>query len=407
MRIIAFVLALTLLLSLAGCGEVSVSGNHATSQEGISIEILFAKRTAEDGTVLEVRWNNASDRDILFGSNFGIDRLEGDKWEQLKARPNTAFTTEAYLLRAHTCLERTYRLDWVYDVSKTGSYRLTVEYSFYDENNTNHPLWAEFVIGMEQEVTEPSAEGTVTTEKFTWIRDWETLQKQDGDVLAAAQGYNKKFFRDNDLLLIRLGEGSSSVKHSVTSSEIVDGVLSVWIHKTNPSAMTMDLTHWFVLVPLKKGVEVSDIQLRSGVEVTSKKILQAPPKLEIVYDGGQFEAQKGTYSWHYDTGDGTWSAVMADSAHPLQMKKHLDLVSCGSKQIQLVFEEIPASFTVRCWPKSAFGNTDAISETAQLWNNTLNLNEGGWIYEVTANWNDECYNGTATYVFYMAPAALQ
>ena len=89
------------------------------------------------------------------------------------------------------------------------------------------------------------------------------------------------------------------------------------------------------------------------------------------------------------------------------MKKHLDLVSCGSNQIRLAFEEAPDSFTVRCWPKGDFGNTDAVSEVPQIWNNIVKLNGGGWIYEVTATWNKESYNGTATYIFYMAPAVLQ
>ena len=120
------------------------------------------------------------------------------------------------------------------------------------------------------------------------------------------------------------------------------------------------------------------------------------------------EAFRGTYSWFYDTGDGTVAAVMADGLHPLQLKKQLDLISCGSSQIRLLFEENPDSVSVRCWPKGDFGNTDAVSEKAQMWNNTLVLHNGGWIYEVTATWIEDGgpYHGTATYVFYMAPALL-
>lgn len=412
MRKIAFVLALTLLLSLAGCGDVFVTGNHAKSTEGISIEILSAKRTAEDGTVLEVRWNNASDRDILFGSNFGIDRLEGNNWQQLKARPNTAFTTEAYLLRAHTCLERTYRLDWVYDVSRTGSYRLTVDYSFCDdETNTQFDLWAEFATGGEpaETPTQPAVNGSFSKGTFERISDWETLTKKNLAGFANTEGYDSAFFRSNDLLLIHLGEGSGSANCQVGKTEYADGILSVWVSKTFSATMTMDLVPQYVLVPVKKDQTVTEVRVKSGNLQEPETTFREPPKLEILYDGGQFEAQKGTYSWHYDTGDGTWAAVCADGLHPLQLKKHLDLVSCGSNQIRLVFEEAPDSFTVRCWPQKDFGNTDAVSESAQLWNSTLMLNGGGWIYEVTATWNEDggSWHGTATYVFYMAPALLQ
>ena len=402
MRKIAFILAFAFLVSLTGCGEVSVSGNHAVGPDGVSIEILSAERTAEEGTVLEVRWKNESDRDILFGSDFGVDRLKEDSWVKVKARPNTAFTMEAYLLRAHTSLERTYRLDWAYDVSKAGSYRLTVNYSFYDdESNTHDDLWAEFAAGEEPE---SAVQDNQNRGNFTRISDWKTFLDQN---LENAEGYDKDFFRDHDLLLIDLGEGSSSDAYRVKKTEYADGILSVWVNQSPSTVSTTDLVFLYVTVPVEKNLEIKDVQVKHGDFQQQEAAFQSPPKLEILYDGGTFEAQKGTYSWHYDTGDGTWAAVMADGLHPLQMKKHLDLVSCGSNQIRLAFEEAPDSFTVRCWPKRDFGNTDAVSEVPQIWNNTVKLNGGGWIYEVTATWNKESYNGTATYIFYMAPAVLQ
>jgi hypothetical protein len=345
---------------------------------------------------------------VLFGSAFGISRLKGNTFEPLKARPNTAFTMEAYMLRAHTTITKTYRLDWVYDVSLSGTYRLTADYSFADdEANTPYELWAEFTIGEEpaQKETQGAVKNNQSPKRFTRISDWETFLEQN---LENPEGYDKDFFRNHDLLLIDLGEGSSSDAYRVKKTEYADGILSVWVNQSPSTISTTDLVFLYVTVPVEKDLEVKDVQVKHGNFQQQEVTFQNPPKLEILYDGGKTEARKGTFSWFYDTGDGTMAAVMADGLHPLQLKKELELVSCGSNQIRLAFEEAPDSFTVRCWPKRDFGNTDAVSEPAQLWNNTLALNKGGWIYEVTATWNAEGspYYGTATYVFYMAPAIL-
>jgi hypothetical protein len=306
------------------------------------------------------------------------------------------------MLRAHTTITKTYRLDWVYDVSLSGTYRLTADYSFADdEANTPYELWAEFAVGEEPEQI---VQDNRNPADFIRISDWKTFLDQNLD---NTEGYDKDFFQTNDLLLIPLGEGSSSDAYRVKKTEYADGILSVWVNQTPSTVSTTDLVFLYVTVPVEKDLDVTDVQVKHGDFQQQEVTFQSPPKLEILYDGGKFEAWKGTYSWFYDTGDGTIAAVMADGLHPLQLKKELELVSCGSNQIRLLFEAAPDSFSVRCWPKSDFGNTDAVSERAQLWNNTLKLNQGGWIYEVTATWNGGgTWHGTATYVFYMAPAIL-
>lgn len=128
-----------------------------------------------------------------------------------------------------------------------------------------------------------------------------------------------------------------------------------------------------------------------------------PPKLMI---GSVGQAVTGTYQWSCAMGDGTWSHVCADSAHPLQMEKQLEALSPGNPWVDMNFEVFPDEYTVRCWPGSAFGDTEAKSEAMMVWNNSIQLKMADYIYEVTATWKDNGsgYYGTATYVFYAAPA---
>ena len=148
-----------------------------------------------------------------------------------------------------------------------------------------------------------------------------------------------------------------------------------------------------------------ELEEKGTSEPQMKGEFTSPPKLTI---GGLADAIFGTYSWSHALGDGTWSHVCADSAHPLQMENHLEVISPDNAHVFLQFEDYPDDYTVRCWPDTAFGNTNATSEAVMVWNNRIQLKTGGYIYEVTATWNDDgsSYHGTVTYVFYAAPAKL-
>ena len=140
--------------------------------------------------------------------------------------------------------------------------------------------------------------------------------------------------------------------------------------------------------------------MHNGADIQGE--FSEPPKL-IINDLGQ--AVTGTYTWSCDMGDGTWSHVCADSMHPLQMEKHLQILTPVDPWVDLNFAVFPDEYTVRCWPASAFGDTDTKSEAVMTWNHSIQLKMADYNYEVTATWNDNGigYYGTATYVFYAAP----
>lgn len=142
----------------------------------------------------------------------------------------------------------------------------------------------------------------------------------------------------------------------------------------------------------------------AGSKGVSKPASKEPPVLKIVDGTCQaIEASTGTYSWTYDNGDGTHSGVCADSSHPLEWQAFLVPMITSNDTVELNFAAAPQEFTVRCWSDAYWGIVDAKEESVILTGNTLELKEGGHIYEVAARWTGEnlAAEGTVCYGFYV------
>lgn len=145
-------------------------------------------------------------------------------------------------------------------------------------------------------------------------------------------------------------------------------------------------------------------------------ILTAPPALTVCLGEDSIQAMRGTTSWNYDNEDGTWSGFESDSLHPLDMNSK-DLTptlvitpeannSQNFLTAQLKFDIPPDEISVRCWSETCWGDTDAQSEDIPIEDFTIELKDGGYIYEVISTWSSsERYNGTARDSFYAGPAS--
>ncbi len=133
-------------------------------------------------------------------------------------------------------------------------------------------------------------------------------------------------------------------------------------------------------------------------------ILEEPPDLSVVSDETSFGALLGAYSWQKKDIDGNSISTNADSAHPLDCK---DLLSppfeTPETTATLRFTEEPDTIlSVQCWSDEHWGEPAASSEDVTIDGNVLTLKPGGYIYEVTAEWNAESgYGGTASYSIYI------
>ena len=129
-----------------------------------------------------------------------------------------------------------------------------------------------------------------------------------------------------------------------------------------------------------------------------------PPELKILDSTCLgIVANKGTYSWMYDNGDGTQTGICADSSHPLEWQEFLIPMTTSDDEVEFYFDVEPQEFSIRCWSDAYWGQMDAKEEEVTVNGNKLELKEGGYIYEVVATWTGEnlAAEGTVYYGFYV------
>ena len=141
-----------------------------------------------------------------------------------------------------------------------------------------------------------------------------------------------------------------------------------------------------------------------GSNGASKPTSTEPPELKILDSTCLgIVANKGTYSWMSDNGDGTWKGVEADSSHPLEWQEFLVPMTTSDDMVELYFNVQPQEVSIRCWSDANWGKVNAKEENVNLSGNKLELKDGGYIYEVVAKWTGEnlAAEGTVYYGFYV------
>jgi len=68
----------------------------------------------------------------------------------------------------------------------------------------------------------------------------------------AVDAYDSDFFIENNLVVIRMVEGSSSIRHSVESIVIEGNELQVLIKRHIPLAGWADMAYWHIFIPVKR-----------------------------------------------------------------------------------------------------------------------------------------------------------
>lgn len=132
-------------------------------------------------------------------------------------------------------------------------------------------------------------------------------------------------------------------------------------------------------------------------------ILENPPSLTVISGETAIGALLGTYSWEKRNSDGTSTGTEVDSAHPLDCEDWLERFETTKGTATLYFTENPNSIlSVQCWNEKYWGDATANSESVSVNGYEIELKQGGYIYEVKAEWNTENgYGGIAYYSFYV------
>ena len=116
-----------------------------------------------------------------------------------------------------------------------------------------------------------------------------------------------------------------------------------------------------------------------GSNGSSKPTSTEPPELKVLDSTCPgIVANKGTYSWTYDNGDGTQTGVCADSSHPLEWQEFLVPMTTSDDTVELYFDVQPQEVSIRCWSDANWSRVNAKEEDANLSGNKLDLKDGGY-----------------------------
>ena len=138
----------------------------------------------------------------------------------------------------------------------------------------------------------------------------------------------------------------------------------------------------------------------------SPVILEKPPALTVVCGQAETDALPGSYSWQLENADGTTTNIIADGAHPLDCRDLLSPLETTEATAELSFLEEPDSIVnVQRWSDEHWSEPAADSEAVSVNGSTMELKSGGYIYEITAQWDTKNgYGGTAHYSVYIRAA---
>ena len=415
-------------------------GQTESDYEGVEVQITDAA-WGEDGLVLKVDWINRTPHEALFGASYSIERKEGDRWVNCQAVDELVFIAIAYILPAGDTRTETYQVSALFDVSEAGTYRFRSQISVDDgtEKADQCDVWATFTLGSDQDESqiktqEPMDYGVqyVRTDGYLegalfpkvviirspeelndYYEEWKgvfSLGRREKVYSDSTKGfldvcdkYDAAYFEKGFLVFVLLEEGSGSIRHEVTGSTISsDGNLGIYIKRIVPEVGTCDMAQWHIILEMSKAAEVKDensvqvyvdseLRFDEGaaiVQIQAPVIYTEPPKAELLHGNGSAPLRAAGFSWMYPNGDGTMAAVMTDHAHPLDCQNILDPIYVSGEYIKLDFEDAPDSIEVVCWPDTAWNDSSAISEPVSCYDNAFTLNKGGYIYEITARWDE-------------------
>lgn len=185
-----------------------------------------------------------------------------------------------------------------------------------------------------------------------------------------------------------------------------------------PKTATCTLIAVILLAAVAAGCTFTGAKAREKAELAGNADdISHPPTLTLNTWDQHIEAARGSASWEYAHGDGSWSDTEVDSIHPLDEdgKSRMPRLLCTpsllgrmkSTDVILGFSLRPDEVTVRCWEEQYWGDASNDDKAEiipvsgeDFW---IELKDGGCIYEVTARWSSHAdYRGTVRYVFYAA-----
>ena len=353
-RIMSLVLSVLLMVGLTACNQnvgrhadgiikadkatIEIGMTH-TDFEGMNIQIVNVVWNDEE-TKLDVKWNNETSYNVVYGEYYKIEKEINGKWENCVTLDNLAFNDIGYELRSKSSQKQTYNLTDMFDISENGKYRFATDCSVYENGrgagSTECEMWVEFTVtrigdaskdikksfidfqtqyirtngyhdGVEypivkiiRSVDELNSYYNENKEKYSLKRREDPASDSTIGFLDACDKYTAEYFEDQILVMILLEEGSGSIRHNVDNVKIgSNGKLYISISRDVPEAGTDDMAEWHILIEPEKDITVAS---ESDVIVYLDGV---NPKTQptTVYESGSYSNITLTipHDWEYET----------------------------------------------------------------------------------------------------------
>ena len=125
------------------------------------------------------------------------------------------------------------------------------------------------------------------------------------------------------------------------------------------------------------------------------------PTLSVSNKETSFDADFHQIYWFFTDAEGMTMWITSESIHPLDREDRLVRLKTTLPLLTLQFHNAPGNpkdITVRYWDESCWNDHSAEFQTMTVEDGQIHLLEGGYIYEIVAQWGSD--QGTMSYCFY-------
>lgn len=186
---------------------------------------------------------------------------------------------------------------------------------------------------------------------------------------------------------------SVKVETTILDNEKLSGIVTISTGKPSDNQSYDD-----ILTYLKKNFD--ECRLVVDGEAIDNSLTE-PPALTVTYGSTTIEATLGTYSWHYETSNGTTKGAEADALHPLFMRNDpIIALNPENGSVLLSFESKPKEVKAYYWDEDCLGDDNKYLDFDELTysygTNSFQIpTNKGIVVMIEGKWE----NGTALYSF--------
>ncbi|MBR5284156.1 MAG: M56 family metallopeptidase [Clostridia bacterium] len=112
--------------------------------DGVSVAVKALNLTADTPTVT-IRWQNDTDKDLIYGESFRLYRLEDGQLVDTNLIKNSAFSAIGWMLAPYQHVDKAYTLSG-YNLSENGIYRFESTIGIHGGEATSYTVWADFAV---------------------------------------------------------------------------------------------------------------------------------------------------------------------------------------------------------------------------------------------------------------------